>query len=242
MSAPRGLSALAPEDRLARRHGSDREKSVADIFREVDEEVRKDRAKALWQRYGVYVFIVLGALVLGTAANQYWRHYQKDRRLQESAAYQTAVAAADQHADEAIKDFAKLAADGDTGYAVIATLREAAALAEKGDTDGAVKIWDSLAADDGVDEIYRDLARLLAAMHLVDTGTPDAVAERLAPLAAPGNAWRYTAQELQAVLALRQGQRDRARELLQGLVDDAGTPSGGRARAEALLAALESQE
>lgn len=216
---------------------------MADIFREVDEEVRKERAVALWKRYGVYAYIVIGALILGTAANQYWRHYQEGKRLKESAAYESAVAAeTDKHVDQAIDDFAKLAADGDTGYAVISRLREAAALAGKGDSDGAVRVWDSLAADDSVDEIYRDLARLLAAMHLVDTGPPDAVAQRLAPLAAPGNPWRYTAQELQALLALRQGQRDRARELLQGLVDDAATPAGGRARAEALLSALDSQK
>jgi len=215
---------------------------VADIFREVDEEVRKDRAKALWQRYGIYVYIVVGALILGTGANQYWRHYQESKRFEESAAFQEAAAAADKRQDEAIQAFARLAAAGDTGYAVIARLREAAALAEKGDLDGAVAAWDVLAADGGADDVYRGLARLLAAMHLADTGAPDMVARRLQPLAAPGNPWRYTARELQAVLALRQGKRDEARDLLQSLADDAGTPAGGRARVEALLAALDGGE
>ena len=216
---------------------------MSDIFREVDEEIRKDRAKALWQRYGIYVYIVIGALILGTGGNQYWRYYQQSQRLEESAAYQAAAAAAqDERTTEAINAFSALAADAGTGYAVIARLREAAARAEAGDLEGALAAWDALAADDGIEDAYRDLARLLAAMHLIDDGPTDAVRQRLAPLFAEGSPWRHSARELQAVLALREGRREEARELLQGLIDDAGTPSGGRARAEALLSALEGQE
>lgn len=215
---------------------------MADIFREVDEEVRKDRAKRLWERYGVYVYIVVGALVLGTAANQYWRYYQDTRRLEDSARYQAAAAEAGRRAQDAIDGFARLADTAGTGYAVLSRLREAAARAEAGDVEGAVAAWDRLAADAGADDVYRDLARLLAVMRLVDSAAPDEVRRRLAPLLGADNPWRYHAGELEAVLALREGRRSEAREILRRLSEDAGTPQGTRLRADQLLAALEGQE
>jgi hypothetical protein len=215
---------------------------VSDIFREVDEEVRKDKFQALWKQYGVYVYIVIGALVLGTAFNVWWRDYQQNRRLEDSARYQAAVALLDeQQTTEAINALAALAEDAGTGYAVIARLREAAVKAGEGDLDGAVRAYDMLIQDDGVAQIYRDLARLLSAMHLVDSAAAEAVRERLGPLLQDVSPWRFSAREIDAMLALRDGQRGRAREVLQALVDDAETPAGVRQRASELLAALASE-
>jgi hypothetical protein len=114
--------------------------------------------------------------------------------------------------------------------------------AEAGDVDGAVAAWDRLAADGGIDDVYRDLARLLAAMHLVENAPADEVGRRLAPLDAGDNPWRFFARELKAALALKSGGRAEARQLLQGLADDAGTPQGTRARAGELLSALDAQD
>ena len=215
---------------------------MSDIFREVDEDVRKDKFQALWSQYGVYVYIVVGGLVLGTAFNIWWRDYRESQRLDDSARYQTAVALlSEQQTTQAINDLATLAVDSGTGYAVIAKLREAAARAEEGDLGGAVRAYDVLVQDDGVDDVYRDLARLLAAMHLADSGASDEVRERLAPLLVDDSPWRFSAREIDAVLALRDGQRGEARRILQVLVDDAETPSGVRGRASELLAALASE-
>jgi len=100
---------------------------VSDIFREVDEEVRKDKFQTLWKQYGVYVYIVVGALVVGTAFNVWWRDYQLNRRLEDSARYLAAVALLDQQrTTEAINGLAALAEGAGTGYAVVARFREAA--------------------------------------------------------------------------------------------------------------------
>jgi hypothetical protein len=215
---------------------------VSDIFREVDEEVRKDKFQALWSQYGVYVYIVIGGLVLGTAFNVWWRDYRESQRLEDSARYQAAITLlSQQQSTRAINDLAALAADSGTGYGVIAKLREAAAKAEEGDLGGAVRAYDSLVQDGDVDDVYRDLARLLAAMHLADGGATDEVRDRLAPLLRDDSPWRFSARETNAVLALRDGRRGEARKILQTLVDAAETPSGVRERASVLLAALASE-
>ena len=216
---------------------------MSDIFREVDEEVRKDRFQTLWKQYGIYLYIIIGGLILGTGFNSWWRYYQDNQRLEESTAFQASVALLDkQQSTEAINGFARLADNAGTGYATLARLREAAARAEQGDLDGAVRAYDRLSEDDGVDDIYRDLSRLLAVQQLADTASSDEILRRTAPLAVDGGAWRFSAREVNAVVALRDGRRGEARNMLQALVDEAETPPGVRGRARELLAALASEE
>ena len=46
---------------------------VADIFHEVDEEVRRDQLKKLWDRYSIYLIALAVLIVVGMAA---WRGYE----------------------------------------------------------------------------------------------------------------------------------------------------------------------
>ena len=124
---------------------------MADIFREVDEEVRKDKFQILWKKFGVYVYVVIGALILGTAFNAYWRFYKQEQRLEDAARYGAAVSLLKrQQTTEAINGFAGLADESGTGYAVVGRFREAAARADAGDLTGAIRAYDRLAEDDGV--------------------------------------------------------------------------------------------
>lgn len=213
---------------------------MSDIFREVDEEVRKDQLQSLWKRYGVYVIAAAVAIVVATAANVGWREYRESQRLKESDRFLSAAGLLQQGRTEAaITGFADLAETAGTGYAVLARLQEAAARAGAGDLEAAAIALDRLASDGDADRLYRDLAQLLYVMMRLDSGAPADLERRLAPLAAEGSAWRYSAQELQALLWRRQGERGRAREAFQALSTDEQAPQGVRRRAELMLAAMD---
>ena len=135
--------------------------------------------------------------------------------------------------------FAALGEDGPRGYALLARLQEAALLARQGDRAGAVAAYER-AARSTDDPIYRDLATLMSVLVAMQapTGELDAndVQSKLARLAGDGNPWRYSARELQALMALKSGQAAEAERLLKQLVADPGVPAGVRERAEILLA------
>lgn len=210
-----------------------------EFIREVDEEVRQERAQALWQRYGRYILGGAVAIVLATAAGVFWQNYQQQQRLADSHSFIEAVTLAGQNeADAALDRLGELAREGTAGYAVLARLREAAVLLQKNDSEAAVVVYGRIAADSGVPSIYRDYATLMGAMLEIDTIDADAAETRLAGLLAGDNAWRYSARELVAIAALRAGRTDRARELLSANADDPEAPQGIRARAAQLLATL----
>lgn len=211
---------------------------MADIFEEVDEDLKQENYKKLWDRYGRY-FVAAIVLVIGaTAANVGWKAYTDNRQLGLSEQFVAALTQADAgNLEQAASAMSQLAAETDTGYAVLARFREAALRREIGSTAAAVDIYEAVAADSSVEPLYRDLATLLSVMSQADDGDPAALSSRLQPLAAAG-AWRHTANEYLGILAIRQSDSDAARNYFQTVADDATAPSGARSRAAELLRTL----
>jgi len=211
---------------------------VSDIFREIDEELRRDNLLKLWSRYGRYIVaLAVVALVIagGVVA---WRDHELSERRAQSARYAgaLALARAGKTADAAIV-FAAIAREGG-GYSVLASFEDAALLAKSGDRQGAVAAYDRIAAASGVDPAFRDLAILDSVMQSPPGADPKAAVARLAPLTARGNPWRPTAIELSAAARLQLGDKKGALALYKGLADDLAAPRGLRARAAEMAAAL----
>jgi hypothetical protein len=219
---------------------------VVDIFDEVDEELRAERAQQLLKKYGGVIVAGALAIVVAAAGWQGWRWYEARQDQAAGVEYLTAMTLADATAagsSEAnraagIAAFAQLAARAPTGYATLARLREAALKADAGDLSGAAALWNGVAGDPSADPLLRDLANLLWAQHLIDSGDPSLLEARLKGLATPDNPWRSLADEQLALLDLRQGKTDQAKATLHRLVQDATAPNGVRGRASALLSRL----
>jgi len=207
---------------------------VADIFQEVDEEVRKERLLQLWQRYGNVLIAVCILIVVGVGG---WRGYEwwQNRKAAESgAAFESAVRLAEtgKH-QEAEAAFAKLAADGSAGYRPLARLREAAELAGT-DKAAAVKAYDDIAADRNAGPVIQDLAAVRAGLLLVDTAPYSEILKRLEPQTAAEKPFRHTARELLALSAWKSGDMAAAKQWATMIITDPLTPQGTRSRAEVL--------
>ena len=142
---------------------------MSDIFREVDEEVRQDKALAFWQKYQGLVRAVALLIVAGAGAWQYWVH-QKAKAAQEAGAkYETALQLSrDGKGAEAEAALADLAKTGPAGYATIAKMRAAAELGARDAAAGA-KAFDAVSVDSTVSSVLQDVAKLRAAMLRIDT-------------------------------------------------------------------------
>ena len=218
---------------------------VADIFDEVDEELRADRAQALLKKYGGLI-VALALLIVGAVAGwQAWRWWQTKQSLAVATEYLNATRIADAagpnkdaRAKEAIAALEKVASSAPEGYRTLARLRAAALEADNGNPKAAAGLWDQVAADGAADPLLRDLASLVWVNHSLDTGDPALVEARLKPLASPDNPWHGLAREAQALLYMRQGKNDQARDTLRSLAQDVTAPEGIRTRANILLTRL----
>ena len=207
---------------------------MADIFQEVDEEVRREQLKKLWQRYGNYAIAACVLLVVGVAAWRGYEWWETKRATEAGAAFEQAatLAEAGKH-QEAEAAFAKLATDGSAGYRVLARLRESGELAET-DRNAAIKAYEEIAADKGAGRVIQDLATVRAGFLSVDTASYGDMRARLEPLTAPERAFRHSARELLALSAWKAGDMSAARQWSEMIIADPQTPAGARSRAEIL--------
>jgi hypothetical protein len=211
---------------------------VSELFDEVDEDLRREQLKKLWERYSIY--IIAGAILIIAAVGG-WRGYQyleAKKAAEAGAAFDAAAELAEQnrHA-EAEAAFTKLAATAPYGYRMLSRLRAAAEVATR-DPQGAAKLYDDISADRSVAASEQDLARIRAAGLLLDTTSYNNMLQRLEPATAPGATYRHTARELLALSAWRANDTTAARQWLDMIANDGETPASLRSRAEALQALL----
>lgn len=204
---------------------------MTDIFHEVDEEVRREQLKKLWERYGNYLIAGCIVIVLGVGAWRGYQWWQAKQAAQSGAAFEQAVTLAEtgKH-QEAADAFAKLASDGTSGYRVLARLRQAAELAPT-DRNAAVAAYDAIATDNRTGQIVQDLAAVRAAFLLVDSAPYSEILQRLEPVTAADRAFRHSAREILALSAWKAGDMAAARRWTEMIMTDPQTPPGPRTRA-----------
>lgn len=204
---------------------------MTDIFREVEEDVRRERYERLWKKYGDYAIAGAAVVVIAVAGFQLWRVYDQRQRARTSDAYLAAQQLFDNgQATEAEDAFAKLQKDAPRGYAAVAKLQEADAMVAAGNVADAVVIYKQIAA--GKDDILAGTARIRAGWALVDTASKSDVAALLAPLAGATNPWRAPAREILAYADFRAGDTKAALGEYESLATDAGAPAQLRVRSD----------
>lgn len=210
---------------------------MSDIFREVEEEVRRERYAELWKRYGDFVIAAIALVVLAAAGFQLWRYYQHKAQLKASQEYAAAQSLLESNrADQAATAFAKLADSAPDGYAVVARLQNADALMASGNEKEAIALYKRIA--NGDDPLLAAVARIREAWAIVDKTPRLQMETLLAPLTDPTSPWRYMAREILAYSDYRTGKTAAAEKQFASLSADEKAPIGVRQRANAMATFL----
>jgi len=211
---------------------------VAELFDEVDEEVRREQFKKLWDKYSIYIIALALLVVAGVGGWRGYQYVEAKKAAEASEAFNKAAELSTQNKRaEAEAAFADLAAKAPSGYRMLARLRAAGEAADR-DPKAAAKMFDDIAADRSVGTVEQALARIRAAGLLLDTASYNDVQQRLQSDAAPDATFRHAARELLALSAYRANDATAARKWLDMIEADNDTPPSLRSRAEALQALL----
>jgi len=208
---------------------------VSDIFDEVDEEVRREQFKKLWDRYGNLVVVLAVLIVAAVAGWRGYQYWQEQKAVEAGVQFTAAALLAEQGKhEEAEKAFARVASEGTAGYRVLARLREAAELAAR-DTKAAVALYDDIAANSSTGQPLKDFAAVRAAMLLLDSAPLAEINRRLEPISGAGAPFRHSARELLAFASWKAGDTAAVRKWTALIRADKETPVSLRQRVEVLL-------
>ena len=206
------------------------------FFREVDEELRQDKVKAVWTRFGAWLLGGAIAVIAITAGVVAYEHYQTNQANAAGDRYAAAMRLADDgKSDAAITALQEIAGNGIGAYPALARLSIGGIEAKAGKPEQAVAAYDEVANDADVTGGLRDMAAIRAAYVLVDSGSLDDVRQRVERLSGDSDPLRFPAREAIALAAWKAGDAETAKPLFQQLVTDPGTPSDISGRAKILL-------
>ena len=209
------------------------------FIKEVDDDLRTDQFKSLWERYGIVLAGLAIAIVLATAGFEGWKWWRDAQASKSGDLFLAALTQAnEQKPDEALKSLTDLEKSGFGSYPVLARMRAATVHAVKGDAMAAVDAFDAISADTSIDPAIRDMATLRAALLLVDTGSYEDVAKRAESLASEGNALRHSAREALGLAAWKAEKFTEAQGFFQSITDDQAAPRNIAERADMMLSVI----
>ncbi|MEM9633860.1 MAG: tetratricopeptide repeat protein [Pseudomonadota bacterium] len=197
---------------------------MSDIFREVDEDIRQEKYRRLWDRFGPWVIGVAVLIVIGTGGYRGWLYWQEQQSQSAGDRFFEAVRLSEeQNYQEAAAIYGEL--EGSIGgYPALAKLRQATDLANAGQSTDALAEFDALSNDSSMMGALRDVAALRAGYLAVDLEDYTAVADRVERLTGNTGPFRAAARELLALSAWKNGDAATAQKWITALEEDQQTP------------------
>lgn len=209
------------------------------FLREVDENLRADQLADFWKRWGRWLIAAVGAGLIALAGFLWWSNHRQALAGEEGEELQAAfnnIGAGNPAGAEKTLD--ALSTSDVDGYRAAALLTQAAIAVDKKDTKAAAAKFAAVANDKGLAQPYRDMALIKQTAMEFDQLQPQAVIDRLRPLATKDSAFFGTAGEMVAISYLRQNKRADAGKLFAELARDASVPDSIRQRAVQMAGVL----
>jgi len=209
--------------------------SDSEVFREVDEDYRRDQMIAFWRRYGTAVAAAAVAVAIVALGINYYLQRQLAEKEAETARFEATLSGIQSGGEqEAIQRLANYAAGAKPMQATLAMLTEASLRQRSGNNVAAAQVYHQIADSDQAPQDLKDLAVVRLGYIAVDTDKPEPLIPRLQVIADKASPWRYSAREAIALLTAKAGQREQAAKMFSDLAQAPGAPNDLVKRAGAL--------
>lgn len=209
------------------------------FLREVDDAVRAGDLENFWKRYGRWL---VAAIVIGLAAFGGWIYWQNQQLAAAEKQGEQFILAVEKlqagNLPAAKADLLKATSAEQPGYRAMAQILLANIAAAEGNTKKAIADYAKVAADDSLPQPFRDMALVRQTTAEFDTLSPQAVIDRLKPLAKPGTAWFGSAGEMTAIAYMKMGKDNLAGPIFAQIAKQEDLPQTLRARAQQMAGAL----
>lgn len=208
---------------------------MSDMLLEIDEALRAQQIKALWDKYGQWIITAAVAIVVATAVGTWWHAHTNTLLAKDTAELMTLL----QNEAENDSTAEKLAAMGKTTHAPLNTLvslYEAQKLEQANGLKAAQSAYQSIIKDGKAPAVMRDLARVhYVRLGLVLNDKPETLLPVIEPLAKSRTSFKGTALEMKGLLLIKQGKTQEANTLFEILSKDEAVPSTLRQRARSMI-------
>ncbi|MDG1439005.1 MAG: tetratricopeptide repeat protein [Emcibacteraceae bacterium] len=210
---------------------------MSDAFiREVDEDIRQKQINELWRKYGKFVIGIAVGIVVIVAGREIYTSVVEGKYTEQAELYNNAVSLNEAEIAAALDP---VISGGVDGYEVLAVFKKVEIALGNEDHAAAVTLLDDFAKSSNVQQIYKDIANVQAALLELDSASVDQIRGRLALILNGGNKYQSMAAEIVALAELKAGETDAAKARLEAIVAHEMASGSIKTRAEQYLSVIE---
>ena len=213
---------------------------MADLFQEIDDELRQDKASSLWKLYGKYVVAVAIIIIACVGGYKFWQQKQLDNGEKASIAYEAALArSASGDFKGAIDQLNEEELGLGRGYAALSQMQKANLAMKIKDFEAALITYKNIAENDDYPQSIKEWASFRHVAVRVEKQIDSNASADLDTLIATDSPWRFLAKEIKAIKEIEIGNKSGAKAIFSELADDENAPERLRVRAAEFLQTLQ---
>ena len=201
------------------------------FIREVTEEVKNDNLKQMWEKYGIYIILLVVLAIVGAVSFEGFKSWRQAKSEIWSDTY-----------DESLKVLEQMEKTGGNIYSDIARLQTSNILFEQGKNEEAIKVLEEIAADKSINKKLRDVSAVKLASYKLDNAPREEIDALLQPLIRENGSWANIAKEMTAMAAIRDGNIEEAQVLYNEILNTPNLPDGLKMRVQDMLSVLNGAE
>lgn len=219
---------------------TDLEKFQDSFIREVDEELKNDQAREIWKKYGFYIVMAVVLIVTFTVSFETFKvlHERKNQTWSDRYAYALNLQVQGRY-DESLKILNEVIEHKHDIYSDLAKIQVSNIYFEQGDTDKAIAELEEIVKDKSINKKLKDISVIKLASYKLDEAPREEIVELLSPLAENGSGWVNIAKEMLAMLEIREGNIEAAKDMYKEILDSKELSEPLKIRVQDMLSVLD---
>ncbi|MDO4184116.1 MAG: tetratricopeptide repeat protein [Rhodospirillales bacterium] len=219
----------------------EQEYTMQDAFiREVDEDLKNESLKKLWDKYGLLITICVVAVLTLAVSYESLKAWYIRRAENWSDAYAVALTLQSQGKYEESSQALSMIIDKKFGsFADLAKMQQINVLLDSGKANEAQDLMSQIIADKSFNAQLRDVATVKLASYKQDSASFQEMATLLSPITSNSkNAWYAFANEMLAMIHVRDGNVEEAKSIFNNLLENNDVSDDVKNRIKDILSVL----
>lgn len=207
------------------------------FIREVDEDVKNDNFKVLWEKYGAYIVAFVVIAVTAAVCFDRVKAWQVERNQIRTENYM-AAAQLKENPDETIAALQQINSENNGIFSDFAKLQIANILFTQNKNDEALTTLQSIIDDKDADRAVKNIALIKLASYKVDTASRAEMEQLLQPVLQNNGSWTPLASDLLAMAAIREGDIETAKQIYSDILKVKDLPEGFKTKVQDMLTSI----
>ncbi len=206
---------------------------MSDVFRQIDDDLRKDKVKRLWKNYGSYTIILFSIIVLSIIGYQIYLGSKAN--YNEKLVERYLKSSINENYEFSINEFNEIGEQNNKLLSGLALLRSANLAFELGKYEHGEEILLNLAFNKNIDKLIRDISLYFYLIYNIDEMNIEEIQSFISEMKINDSKLKFLYKEILAIKYLINDNGKEATKLFEEIIKDPNSPENLKTRSKKLI-------